>query len=200
MSQNLKKFQKLIEAGMTGRDAIKTIVSAEDDFSYIKTNLRQYQDKIVDIIMYDLGDIISDTVKKTVGYVEFVESDTRSYNKGNVVGLMEFTTGEIYHEMGHIIEKSDRNIHRICVKFLDERTEDISISLSDYYNDEQYDGEICQYGRFISMYAGKRVEYDIYTELLSVGLEQFNNNENIMKFYGYDPQHFEMILNIIGGK
>jgi len=188
---------------MTGRDAIKTMVSAKNDFNYIKTNLKQYQDSIVDIIMCDLGDIITDDIKRSLGIVEFVECDIRSYNKGNVIGLMEFNTRSIYHEVGHCIEAKNKVIHRKCVEFLDKRTyAKPTFKLRDYYYyvDERYGEEIAQPGGFIAVYAGKRVEYDAMTEILSVGLEYFNTNDNILKFYDYDREHFEFILNIICGK
>jgi len=185
---------------MTGRDAIKTIVSAEDDFVYITTNLRQYQDKIVDFIMYDLGDIISDKIKRSLGTIEFVESDTRSYHQDNVIGLLEFDTKTIYHEIGHCIEAKNKDIHRKCVSFLDKRTyARPTFKLRDYFVDDRYGREIAQPGGFINVYAGKRVEYDAMTEILSVGLEQFNTNDNILKFYEYDREYFELILDIIVG-
>ena len=193
-------FQKLIAASMTGRDAIKTMVSAKNDFNYIKTNLKQYQDSIVDIIMYDLGDIVSDTVKKTVGVVEFVDIDDRTYSKCNVVGLKQFIRRELYHEIGHCIEQSDKVVHTACVEFLDNRTSGSLFRLADYYGDPRYDDEVAQFGGFFNVYTGKRVKYDLSTEVLSTGLEYFVTDEGIMKLYEYDREHFEFILNIIVGE
>ena len=197
----INKFDKLVACDITPRGAIKTIISPRNDFSYIKTNLKQYQDAIIDVIMYDLGDVVSDKVKRSVGIIEFVDIDTRAQIKDNVVGLREFTTGEIYHEIGHHIERTDRDVHKACVRFLDERTDDSPLlRLSDYYHNENYDNEVAQWGGFIDIYAGKRVKYDVMTEILSVGLEYFNTNENITKLYNYDREHFEFILNIICGE
>ena len=148
---------------------------------YLHKNVSKYADGRIDI------DIISTKIE-------------RSQYKGGTIELGKGTKNHIlYHEMGHHLEEDNIAISRLVRDFRSKRTKGDELkNLSDVVKNITFDDwEKCKPDKFIDPYMGKFYNGK-GTEITSSGLELMFKDPVL--FARRDPEYFELILDIMGGR
>jgi len=104
------------------------------------------------------------------------------------------------HEFGHHLEDVSERAHQACLDFVRDRTEgEKAVRLKDLFPRSKYRAnEVTKVDKFISPYVGK--DYDgRFTEVLSMGFENFSSDDAIVWLFENDPEHFRLTLAMITG-
>jgi hypothetical protein len=106
----------------------------------------------------------------------------------------------VIHELGHLWEGADYNVHAETVAFLNRRTGrkpwgipgEPEVKLNKILPNSGYDDdEVTQPDRFVDPYIGKRYAGDGYTEVISMGLQLMY--EDPIRMAKDDPDYFNFI-------
>ncbi len=104
----------------------------------------------------------------------------------------------LWHEFGHHIEYSTKEIQDIANEFVRAKAHTQSPQrLSRITGNPDFgDNEVAYPGDFLSPYVGK-IYNDGSTEVISMGLQQFADLDDMVQFYQNHPDHFRLILGIL---
>lgn len=105
---------------------------------------------------------------------------------------------DLWHEFGHQLEDTIPEYREAAIQWLKSRSNGKIEKLNKLgYQYEDYgDDELAYLGDFFDAYVGK-VYPDGATEVISMGLESFNNPRTMVNLYQRDPEHFFLILGIL---
>jgi hypothetical protein len=110
---------------------------------------------------------------------------------GDVAGIRRM----LFHELGHFLEFENPGIAKAAREWVESRATGELSKLKDI--DSGYgDYEVYYPDRFIDPYVGK-VYQDGYTEVISMGIENFADPAKMVQFYKKDPEHFNLIMGIL---
>jgi len=125
------------------------------------------------------------------------------YSPWDASGKTIYTQGatrSTMHEFGHHLEDVSERAHQACLDFVRDRTEgEKAVRLKDLFPRSKYRAnEVTKVDKFISPYVGK--DYDgRFTEVLSMGFENFSSDDAIVWLFENDPEHFRLTLAMITG-
>jgi hypothetical protein len=166
-----------------------------------------YRDNLRDL--YQISNNRVDTLE------ELLARDKRAWaaNKGVLYDGETETTGRInvgikdtsraqkttlWHEFGHHVEYSIPEAQDIAHGFIAAKsTSSTPVRLSQLTGNPNFgDDEVAFPGDFLSPYVGKIYD-DGSTEVISMGLQQFADLDDMLQFYQNHPDHFKLILGIL---
>jgi hypothetical protein len=102
----------------------------------------------------------------------------------------------LFHEMGHHAEFNDPESTKLASDWVRERASGEPESLSKMTGLRYGDNEVAFPDRFISPYVGKHYD-DGFTEVHSMGLENFADGHALTEFFKKDPDHFDLMIRYI---
>lgn len=121
----------------------------------------------------------------------------RSYANDYAISLSENPRGEksIVHELGHVLEHHNLEVHRKAVEFLSKRTagEDAEW-LGDHFDER----EVTRRDKFIDPYMGKHYPGARATEIISMGLELLYSEPD--RLAREDPEYFDFMIDLLRGQ
>jgi len=211
MNENVNKmmddFISNIENGMSMIDAVyDTVKASEMKIEYGESLYGKRYKRVVKSSMEKLNKLLSDSLKKQLNGVYFVEDDVennRSYHKDGIIHLSgRIYDGTILHEVSHALERNPA-IHKACIDFRNLRTKgERLVKLKSFLPKSGYgDDEVAKIDKFYRLYVGKVYSSTMkQTEILSMGLERFSSEKDLKKFYKEDPGHFAFVLSILSGR
>lgn len=104
----------------------------------------------------------------------------------------------LFHEMGHHVEYESKDLQKAVRDWVISRATGDQRPLRELTGDNGYrDDEMAYPDKFVDPYVGKLYE-DGYTEVISMGMEHFYRAEDMDFLYSKDPEHFYLILGILG--
>jgi hypothetical protein len=105
---------------------------------------------------------------------------------------------DLWHEFGHQLEDTIPEYREAAIQWLKSRSNGKIEKLNKlgYQYEEYGDDELAYIGNFFDAYVGKFYP-DGATEVISMGLESFNNPRTMVNLYQRDPEHFFLILGIL---
>jgi hypothetical protein len=104
----------------------------------------------------------------------------------------------VLHELGHFIECTLPGVHELCQAFVIKyRNSDIAVSLRKLTLSSTFEkNELAYPGNFLHPYVGK-IFSGRYSEVLSMGLEQFSSPKQLSTFIALYPEHFKLTLGVL---
>lgn len=133
--------------------------------------------------------------------LHIADPSIRAHCQGQTIFMGKKSTPVLAHEFGHVIEHGNDRIHKACVDFRRRRTDGEQLkrlnSISGFSSYE--DNELSRPDKFANPYVGKDYGDNAKsTEVFSMGLELIMKNP--AEFAKKDPEHFELIVDIMNGK
>lgn len=221
ISETINKLDNLMLDGKSIEDSVKEVTGGKVKTIKNKVNLPDFdKSEIKDVkdTIKRISNYISPKYKESGLEINIVTNTTgRSYanserNEISLTGLDLDST--LMHEVGHIMENNHGGNHKVCDDFLRSRTRNLTNpeKMNDLVPSAGYsDSEITAKDDFINPYIGK-IYYktdvspeDVDTkdlrssEILSMGMERFNNEASMRDFYRQDKEHFALTLSIMAG-
>jgi hypothetical protein len=143
-------------------------------------------------------------IKKARDYAGTLVSRSYADLTWRAIHMGTLDGGVVVHELGHVLEGIDPEVHRKALAFLDARrgTEALR-KLSEITGINSYDAtELAWEDKFIDPYMGKNYESHVAgryaTEIVSMGIEAFYRNP--LRLAAKDPEYFDFIFNLLRGK
>ena len=193
---SIKREQAKRFSEKDARDLVRTI-----KFGKMPKDIKkEAQEQLVDFYQFTGGK--GRTLKQVV------REDSRAYATISKIDINKYYDEPeeirqvIFHEVGHHVESETGRTHGIF-DWLEARSrkgkqkkgrrEDLS-----KYLGESYEGEKAYIGNFVNPYVGKTYgDRGSETEVISVGLEHFNDPARMWDLYRGDPEHFHLTLGWI---
>ena len=140
---------------------------------------------------------------KDMGVKAIINEDNRSY-ANDVKMIIGLENGSprgrrqvLFHEMGHFVEFTDPESTKIASDWVERRADGKSELLKTITVNPNYrDDEIASPDNFFHPYVGKEYE-DGFTEVHSMGLEQFSDGYKVTQLFKKDREHFDLITRYI---
>jgi hypothetical protein len=104
---------------------------------------------------------------------------------------------DIFHELGHLLERDHPPIHEAAYDFLLERADGNKIDLSTLTKVKGHKGTKVYPDSFVDPYVGLVYPGTRDTEITSVGLQHFSSAYNMVYLYKQDPAHFHLIVGML---
>ncbi len=124
----------------------------------------------------------------------FREFATSAENGGSISLSSQSTRKTIYHELGHILEFSNPELKDAANDFVVSRATGAPKSLNKITKSNLYDPKEMAYpGKFTHPYVGS-VNSEGWTEVWSMGLQDFSDPKNMAELFYADPEHFNLIM------
>lgn len=102
----------------------------------------------------------------------------------------------LFHEMGHFAEFTDADSTKIASDWVKKRATGEPKSLRELTGHDYDEDEMASPDNFFHPYVGK--EYgDGFTEVHSMGLEEFSSGRQVAKLFKKDREHFDLIIRYI---
>jgi hypothetical protein len=139
---------------------------------------------------------------KGVGVRAIINEDDRSYaNDTNMtIGLRSGSPitrrRTLFHEMGHFVEFTDPESTKIASDWVKKRATGDPESLQKMTGHAYAEDEMALPDNFFHPYVGKQYE-DGFTEVHSMGLEEFSDGYKVARLFKKDPEHFDLIIRYI---
>lgn len=198
MKARMHEYTKHLTSSALDRVSANPMHSDKGSFTFTGENIGNAQytvDQIKRIMHPDIFDnlVVTIQVNDTVQ-----QSRVQPLSTGYLVTLpSQYTTGDVAHEIGHVIEMYKPDIMVRAKQFQASRTRGENYQLlSKIMPEHAYDSEYCRAGNFPDPYCGK-ITKDGSTEVFAMGLEFMVIDP--ITFAHVDPEYFQMILDCIRG-
>ena len=120
------------------------------------------------------------------------------------LGLVQIAGGSesdlrrvLFHELGHFTEDMDLDLFKETQDFVNKRAvEPLRPMAQDFPGCGYNPSEMYKPDHFISPYIGKS-QQGMFTEVMSMGIEQFSNPETLRNFAVADREHLDLVLKHI---
>ena len=222
ISETINKLDNLMLDGISLDDAVKKVIKGKKG-SLTTTNINlpsfnKESKKIINDTLTKIDKYISPKYKESGLEINLIENTTgRSYaiSATNTISIANTNTMDsiLMHEVGHIMENNHGDNHKVIDDFLRSRTGNLSDQKSMNKvcpNCGYRDDEMTCKNHFIDPYVGsiryktvKGGDIDIKetrsSEILSMGMQKFNDEESMRSFYRQDKEHFALTLSIMAG-
>ncbi len=102
----------------------------------------------------------------------------------------------LFHELGHFAEFNDADSKKIASDWVKERATGEPESLRKLTGDDYDDDEVALPDHFFHHYVGKQYT-DGFTEVHSMGFEEFSSGRKVVQLFKKDREHFDLIIRYI---
>ena len=117
---------------------------------------------------------------------------------------LQYTPGDyknLVHEMSHFIEYENEGVAEAALDWVKSRSDsDKPVPLKQLARGNYGDDEVAYPDKFLTPYVGKSYEARggaLSTEVVSMGVEHFQDPVRLTRFAMEDPDHFALVLGII---
>lgn len=185
----------LIRSGMSRRQARELISSKE-----VATDLFYYEKQYIKTSGTDFYRMTNGLGSTTLQ--KFIKDNDRAYANERLKSInvgSHLTKENLWHEMGHHIEFENPRIQKAAEEWRDKRaTSQEMVHLSKLTGEIGYGlFEFAKPDHYIHPYVGKVYLISGNTEVVSMGIQHFADNESMLDLYKKDKDMFKFILGVI---
>ena len=201
----MREFRdELLSTGMDKTKAenlLKEMSFTEEDYDGIDIRITPSKDTREN--MTEFFQLTGDSAANTIKNVIITKKRAWAHELFEELAISKSSKSTAFHEMGHHAEFNDSEIKIANRTFIRSRATGSPKKLSEIFNEElgittsaYGDNEIAYPDKFFSSYVGKVYENG-FTEVLSMGIQNFHDTFAMTNFKKEDPEHFFLTIGTI---